>query len=142
MNSILLGICGAEAVVLTGVVFVLVRLYLRVQALGSRADGAVAQMQDWVLEAEQLSAALVDQLHERPRQATSAATADGDGVVLRFADVAERAGEKPAERVPADRPTIVPATDRSADQRLAREKRMDPAGLALQRLLGRDSGIA
>ena len=151
MIVLALALNTVEAVALVGVAVALLRLQARMKSLTSRADGALVQMQDWVAEAEELSATLAERLHERPRRST-----EKPEPVAAPAASRQRASTPPVLQIPstqhqppetqveveedvdqllvrrvAARRAETPSTDRS----LARERSMDPAGVALQRLI-------
>ena len=152
MIEVALGLSAFEAIALLGVVIALVRLHARMNSLSNRADGALVQMRDWVAEAEELSAALADRLNERPRRATekveatavlaSAQRRETTPPVLQFAppEILPRQAETEEDvdqllvRRVAARRAESPSTP-SADRTAARERSMDPAGVALQRLI-------
>lgn len=152
MIVLALSVSAVEAAVLFGVVVAMLHLRSRINSLTNRADGALAQMQDWVAEAEELSETLAERLHERPRRPAEKAELASQPVaarpsvpvapLLKFAPhEAELSDTEPepcddsdtllVRRVAARR-----AEEPSADRSLAHEKAMDPAGVALQRLLG------
>ena len=149
MIEVALGLSAIEAIALLGVVIALLRLHARMNSLSNRADGALVQMRDWVAEAEELSATLADRLNERPHRATEKVEAtavlaaaqrrEAAPPVLQFtppeiqpreAETEEEVDQLLVRRVAARR-AEAPSTDRS----LARERSMDPAGVALQRLI-------
>lgn len=151
MIVLALVVSGVEAVALLGVAIAMLRLQARMKSLTSRADGALVQMRDWVAEAEELSATLADRLQERPRRAAEkteppapvATTRDRVPVagLLQFAPSHEElAGneeelEEDVDQVLVRRVAARRAEGPSTDNSLARERSMDPAGIALQRLI-------
>ncbi len=151
MIVIALAVSIVEAVALVALAATMLRLQVSMKSLNNRAGGALVQMRDWVAEAEELSATLADRLNERPRRSVEKAepavapVAAQDrsprAAVLQFTppqpqepepepEVEEDVDQVLLRRVAARR-AEAPITDRS----LAHERAMDPAGVALQRLL-------
>jgi hypothetical protein len=149
MIMIALSLSLAEAVVLVGVVVTMLRMRTRMLSLTNRADGALAQMRDWVAEAEELSATLADRLNERPRRSTEkverAPVAAQSRVpvapVLKFkssepaASNLEPETDEDVDQLLVRRVAARRAEEPRQDRSVAHETTMDPAGVALQRLL-------
>ena len=133
MSSLYMLLSLGEALVLVLMLIALLRLYGRVRHLGHGSDVNVMQMRDLVLEAQSLSTMLASQLASQAKQAEQAPAARKPLAAV------ERPAAAPAAPIVKQalitHHVLPDAAD--LDREAARERGMDPLGLALQRSLHR-----
>ncbi|MGH2390269.1 MAG: hypothetical protein ACRDIE_18875 [Chloroflexota bacterium] len=143
MSSILSLVAAIEALGLLGAFATVAALYRRVRVLEARAAATDAQVVAVAREAQQMGAAVALRLTEQ-RQAIAAVAAKprrSRGAPTRAeavppSIVAAPRGQEPVAVLPV-KAAPAPAVDETAlsDHDLARERGMDPLGLAIQRKL-------
>ena len=145
VSSVVSLVAAIEALTLLGAFSVLAALYRRVRELEARAGATDVQMVAIAREAQQMSVAVMTRLTEqrqvldappaKPRRGRGAPVR-ADNPVLPTAAAAPPRGPEPVAVLPVKTPPVVAMADAVlSDHDLARERGMDPLGVAIQRKL-------
>jgi hypothetical protein len=145
VSSVVSLVAAIEALTLLGAFGALAGLYRRVRELEARVSATDAQMVAIAQEAQQMGAAVMTRLTEQ-RQALDAspakprrgrgAPARADNPVLPVTAAAPPRGPEPVAVLPVKTPPLGAMADAVlSDHDLARERGMDPLGVAIQRKL-------